>query len=434
MRALFLVSLVGTYLAAQPLNLQSAIDLALHNRPVIQASTADVDSAKSLYKGSESFYLPQVNLNAGYGLGRSQVDGLQINDQNVSNIDSDYYGYNVGADAQQLIYDFGKTTGRIASSKELVSASQYSLVSTKSFTVLEVTTNYYDVIKTHSLIGVKEQAVEISAQQLYRAQEYFKAGVRSKIDVAFADVEYNNAELDLINAKNNFLLAKAQLEKSIGVPLNNYTISDKQLTLAYGMAHFTEKRYVLESMVDVAYQNRATLKADQSVVQSNTNKVRAAQGEYYPAIFAQGSASRQASQNSAYMMEGYSVGVAAQWNIFAGFRTDAEVENARAELLKSNANLAEERLSIMADVTRAIINNRRDYQIVNVASKNTVLAKETLELAKQRYINGLGDIIEFNQAKNNYVLAETDLINAYYDYLTSEAQIKYVTGEYDTLF
>ena len=65
---------------------------------------------------------------------------------------------------------------------------------------------------------------------------------------------------------------------------------------------------------------------------------------------------------------------------------------------------------------------------VPIAELNVTKAKENLDLAKGRYNEGIGDIIELKDAEVSYTDAELSLLTARYDYASAVADLKQAMG------
>ena len=56
-------------------------------------------------------------------------------------------------------------------------------------------------------------------------------------------------------------------------------------------------------------------------------------------------------------------------------------------------------------------------------------AEEAFLLEKARYENGKATLTEFNEAKNNYLKSESDLVQARYENLYQQALIQFYRGK-----
>ena len=75
------------------------------------------------------------------------------------------------------------------------------------------------------------------------------------------------------------------------------------------------------------------------------------------------------------------------------------------------------------------------YNAVAAHSKFTsseiaaISSKDAFELTQSKYENGKANITEFNEAKNNYLKAESDLVQARYELLYQNALLNFYRGK-----
>jgi outer membrane protein len=68
------------------------------------------------------------------------------------------------------------------------------------------------------------------------------------------------------------------------------------------------------------------------------------------------------------------------------------------------------------------------FRRLAVTARLVAQAEQTLRLAQTRYDNGLGSIVEVNQAQVSQVSAEIVAAGAKYEYLSRRAGLAFVTG------
>jgi len=122
------------------------------------------------------------------------------------------------------------------------------------------------------------------------------------------------------------------------------------------------------------------------------------------------------------------VGVDLTWELFSGFQTDGEVVEARGKLQEVQAALMDLQLFVTREVTDSYLRADENHEAVDIADETLGLAKENLYMAEKRYIAGLNDIIEYNEAQLNFIRAQSSLVTTFYDYLTALARIDNSTG------
>lgn len=414
------------------LNLDDIVNLSLHHNPYIKRALGQNTQYKGESTQADSAYLPQVSLTLDEYY---QNTKYQDNTATQAFTDSSPTSGNMlvfDATVTQLIYDFGKTLNKMDAANKQVEAFKHNTQSIVSQVVLLAHQNYYNVLKTKRLIEVSEEKLSITKQQLYRAQQYFKQGVVNKIDVTDAEVEVSNAMLDLIKAKQNYKLARITLQNTVGYIPNkgSYKLYERMTTIDNLVEYIPSISTDDESNLKIALDNRPELKQYRKMLSASQSMIDSKRGGYWPTIAAAASYSKTDSSQIVIWDQIVFAGVQAKWDIFTGFKTDGEVDAAKGTMIQSQAQLQQTYLTIEKQVADADVVASEKLQEINLTHKLVKLAYENLDLATERYINGLGNIVEFNDAQVKYTRAKTDFVSAYYDYLTAVSEIHYARGDY----
>lgn len=158
---------------------------------------------------------------------------------------------------------------------------------------------------------------------------------------------------------------------------------------------------ILDGLVEKALRDGTTLKmAEARVMQARAQRA-AANAAFLPDVSAgAGAVYSERSQNVASATPGarqgkvFDAGFDAAWelDIFGGVRRGAEA--ARADVGAASAQMADARLTMVADVVATYIDYRLAEQRLDLAATNVAAQERTLRLTEARYragdINGLG--------------------------------------------
>ena len=410
---------VNSWAATLSLTLDDFIQIALRNNPEIEIAAEQFLGNEGILTQSRSLYLPR--LSAGAAAGRYNIDDLQPVDE-----DNVVQGL---LRATQLIYDFGRTTGLIDSSKFNLDASAEGLKQVYHNIVFDVKQSFYNVLEAQRLITVAEEAVKNFEQQLYRAQKFYEAGVRTRIDVTNADVNLSNQKLNLLRANADWKTARVQLENVLGEKPNNgdYELVTNEPALEKLAASKPEMPGELDELLATARIHRPGLKEFTFLVQSAEAGLKQAKGDYWPSIDALGDYNKYETDLPS-LRDQWQISVGLTWEFFSGFETEGKVAEANARLREVKAALREFDLSITQDVTDSYLRADENREGVNIADQSFNLAIENLELADGRYKAGIGDLLEFNDAVLLYTENQSNLVVTYYNYLTELARIERAVG------
>ena len=423
----------GTLQAAvHQLKMDEAIELALKHSPDINQSALKVESFKQQSKMQEGYYLPRIDLSVVGGKGYINFNKA-IN--SVDKIDNS--GIMGSVYASQLVYDFGKTGGRIDAAKLDVKAQEADLKRAVSRKILDVKVRYYDLLKAKSIIDVNEKDIELQKEQLRRAKRYFEAGIRTLIDVTDAKVHLKHSELTLNNSRYDLRLKRATFEQTLGV-----SPFDGVYDLVYKERDWFEHNDIestlpkvdkpLEELISYAYTHRHELFVLNYTIESAKERTRSSKGAYYPSIYLTADYSKLSlSDNdpSLQLESMWNAGVALNWNLFEGFQSQAAVESAKIEQLRAKTKREQLRLEIKREVVQAYLEVARTKDAISLSKEVANASEQKFDQAQKRYEHGLSDYIELQDARQGYIRSLNDLVIAYYDYFIALAKLDYAIGK-----
>lgn len=114
--------------------------------------------------------------------------------------------------------------------------------------------------------------------------------------------------------------------------------------------------------------------------------------------------------------------------IFDGFSRNLQVSQARAAREDLEESVRARRLQVETEVAARFLGVQTNYQAIQVQEQNRGAAREQLRLAQDRYRLGAGSSLEVSDAQTAVARAETDYVNAVYEYHKSIALLELAVG------
>ncbi len=405
---------------AKELSLDELIDIALNNNTNIQITKNQKDVSEQKLRQAKALYLPQVTSVANTGEYDIKQNGIK-QDGTVNS---------VTLSANQLIYDFGKTTSAIKASSYNVEASSNDVTSTVQEIVLAVKKAYFEILNKYQQIIVAKEAVKLDELQLSQAEEYFKAGIRTQIDITNAQLQLSNSNLKLIQAQYDLKRAKTNLISILGKNISE----DLSVQVDKGNINSLAKNATLNyqdtnNLIGIALKNRAEIKKYDSLINANKQNLKNANYQYLPTIDVSASYNEQDSDDITSLDSNQTaVLLNLKWDIFTGFSRDANRKIALSNLSSSYKQKEQQELAIIEAVTNTHLNTKQSFETIKISLLSLDLATRNLDLAQQRYKAGLNDLLELNDAKLEYTQAKSNLVNTYYAHLVNSANLEYSLG------
>jgi outer membrane protein len=415
---------------ARTLTLQQATETALHEQPQLRVSRAQVDAANARADEARAPLLPQITGTATYRFGtNNQVPGgtaIATTPAGGPTTTTTTIGtssfWNFGLSANQLIYDFGQTTGRWRSAQANAAAQQYAERSTRLQTVLNVRTAYFQARSQKSLITVAHETLANFDRHLTQIQGFVELGTRPQIDLAQAKTDVANAKVQVIAAENNYASAKAQLNQAIGVAQStDYDVIDDSLPPV------AEEDQPTDTLVQAAALSRPELAQLGKQIEAQEQLVRSAKGNYAPTLGASTSVT-EAGRELDNLRWNWSAQATLTWPLFQGGLTVAQVREAEANLVVARAQRDASMQQIRLDVEQARLAVRAAKASLDAVEEALTNAKERLRLAEGRYQTGAGSVIELGDAQIAMANAAAQRVTADYNLAAARAQLLKALG------
>lgn len=404
---------------AKPINLEELINTAVENNSNIQISKYAKEKEKASYNLSKTDYLPSVSLSGELARYNIESLGTELND-NVT-------GYTLSA--SQLLYDFGKTSNQIESAKKSFEASNFEIVKNISTTVLNTKQAYYNILNNYQQINLAKESIKIDDLHLEQADNYYNAGIRTLIDVTDAKLQLSNSKLKLIQSEYSLRNSKAKLISILGIDSSDEVEINEDTEINTAVKNIKTNKLDLEKLLKNGLENRAEINVYKKQIEAQQLELKNSNQEYYPTLNLDANYSDKNSDEIASIdAKQASVGVYLKWDIYTGNSTKENIAISLANLKSLKQQLFQQKLQIKEDITSAYLKVKENEESINIGVQNIKLSADKLDLANQRYKAGLNDLVEVNDSKLAYTQAKSQLIDTYYNYLNSKANLDYAIG------
>src|SRR5262249_33366723 len=110
--------------------------------------------------------------------------------------------WSLGASANQLLWDFGQTSGKWRAAGALAQSQADTERAPTLQVILGVRTAYFNARAAKALVQVAKETLANQERHLAQIQGFVEVGTRPEIDLAQARTDRANARLQLINAEN----------------------------------------------------------------------------------------------------------------------------------------------------------------------------------------------------------------------------------------
>jgi outer membrane protein len=400
--------------------LKQAENYALANHPYIAAAQLNADAVRQQIREARSMFFPQV-----YG----ESDSVYARDGNVRLAAPDglndsriYSRQSDGLVISQLITDFGRTYELTESAHFRANAAGYRANVARAVIILGVDRSYFDVLRSNAVLRVADETIHARDLAFKQISALANNGLKSILDVNFAQVNLSEAQLLQIEAKSSVSQAEAELSTALGFSnAQHFILAEQPLEMTLAASP--------ESLIQQALNQRPELASLHNEMEASQSYAKAQDAAKYPKISALGAAGiNPIAPRDEFRSTYYTAGINVELPITTGGRLDAQAQEAHLLAKAATQNLIDAQNTISRDVRVAWLDADTARQRLGVTAQLVQTAGQAQKLASARYQLGTSSIVEYIQAQLNYTEAELQDTSAKYEYQSGRALLNFATG------
>lgn len=412
-RVLFILHVLIFILNAKLLTLDECIDKTLKNHPDIKKLSFGVTQKKSLVDIAKADYLPQINAFAKY----NPLDTFVMPQNGVFKTINDD-SWQMGAVANQKIYDFEKTSSTVKAYEKDENIADLSLNDKKALLVYNVKSQYDLALVFTKAIEVRQKDLQ-TKEELYRQSEALvKEGLKTAADSQSILSAMYIAEDNLAGAKADLNKALSSLSLYMGERVDISTTFSESLT-----KKDNEKSLPISEMLDKNFE----LNGFKEEIAKNSLIYDASKAQNYGSIDAVASYTRQHSLND---YDVSLVGVVVNIPIYSGGRISAQTQNSAIAKEMAKESYNSKKLLLQEEIESLIIDLERYKHTLKAKEALIESSKAAKEIIEARYKEGLSTYIEVLDAVSTNLNAELGVIEARFSINKTINKLDYLQGEF----
>ena len=459
------------------LTLEEAIRLALRNNPLYLQSTTSQQRAGAALRAARGQLLPQFSTSFGssYREGRPQFFAGQSFGSTSDVLSS-------SADVSASMQLSRATFVAPRQAKASLVAAEAEVENAEATLRNNVIAQYLNVLQAQARASLADTLLVSTQAALELARARQQVGAATTLDVRRAEVQVGQQQVAVLRERNAVEVEKLRLFQQVGVEQP----AEVQLTTEFVVQ---EPRVQLQEVLDMARRGNPALSALRSRERAADVGVSSARSSYFPTLQlqtgvsgftqqlmdingsiadqragalqqqrgcltqdslrrgaglpsilqqcasfvftdAQASAIRKSNSQFPLSMTRSPLLFQAQLSlpIFDGFTREQRVQEAQATRNDARYRVREQELRLTADVTSAHRNLVTAFRTSQLQEQNVAAAREALALAQERFRVGANTFVDVTQARSDYERAETDRINAVYDFHKAYAALEAAVG------
>jgi outer membrane protein len=416
-----LVATVFTVQAQKVWTLDECINYALEHNLDLRKTQLAREQADYQWKMSKNAWLPTLSANAGEYLGFGQspsYTGVYVSD----NSSSASFGANLSLPLFQgmNLYNTAKADAlNLQATEQDQKAAQLNLK-------LNVMAFYMQVLYGKEQVEIARRQTELSAEQLEKAQQLFESGRIAEADVYESQAQLASDQANLTQAETDLALSLLNLTQALEIE------DDEAFEVSTPEAFFANEEQEIgtpQATIAQALLNQPVMEAARLRLQKSQYDLKASKSAWYPSLdFYAGYSNglyhyfgdnypntpidEQLKRNNRAQL-GFSLNIP----IFNGMKTKYRVKMTELSITDQQLDLENTEKTLRKEIRQAYGNAKAAQQKMAAMENSLEASRVAYEYAKAGYDMGKKTLLELNESKIRYHKAESDLLQARYEYL-----------------
>lgn len=419
--------------AAQGWSLRQCISYALEHNITVRQQDVTKQQREIDLNTAKNSRLPDLNGSASqnWSFGRGLTSENTYSDTNTSST-----SFSLGTSVP--LFSGLKIPRTIELNKLNLEAATADMEKARNDISVQVAQAYVQILYDLEMRDVAQRQISIDSMQVARLKEMYRNGKASGVDVAQQEATLAQSRLTYTQADNDCRLAVLALTQLLELPSPE------------GFAIIRPDAGVIDPSAgavppspDEIYQEAITfkpeIKAELYRLKSTEMNIKIAQSALLPTLSLNAGIGSNYYKTSGFKAESFGrqmrnnfsqyIGLSLNVPIFNRFATRNSIRSAKLERETQQLQLDNVRKNLYKEIQQAYYNTiaaRAKYESSMEASRSN---KAAFDLMSAKYEYGKANITEFNEAKNNWLKAESDLVIAKYEYVYDTSLIDFYRGK-----
>lgn len=407
----------------QETDLQTCIDIALKNYPLIKQNQLDQKITESQIKSKIADWYPQVNLNANYQ-NTFQRQSFVLGDGSVSSVGA-YNTSTVQLGATQNIF----SRDALLASKSAGDVRQNTLnqlITNKIDLVVNVTKAYYAILSLHEQIKVLNEDIVRLQRSLNDAYNQYKAGIVDNTGYKQATINLNNSKAQKQGLESALPSYYALLKLYMNYP------AEKDFTVHYDSTQLVELAHI-DTTQGVDYQQRIEFKSlttNKRLLEAN---LKYEKWSYLPTV------SVFANYNMNYFNSKFSglysnnlpqsyAGIQVAMPLFQGGKRRENIKVAQYNLERNQWDFQNLKNSVNQQYQTALATYKQDLETYLATKENVQLAQEVYNTVELQYRAGVKTYLDVITAETTLLTSRINYTNSLFKLLSDKVDVQKAEG------
>lgn len=436
-RIIFTLSFILASLAASAQQsggwtLRQCIDYALENNVTVKQQDVTRRQNEVQLSTAKNSRLPDLNASASqnWSFGRGLTSENTYSNRNTSST-------SLSLGTTVPLFTGFRIPRTIELNKLNLEAATADLGKARDDISVQVAQAYVQILYNIELRDVAQRQIDIDSMQVERLREMYGTGKASGVEVAQQEATLAQSRLTLTQADNDYRISLLTLAQLLELPSpEGFTIVRPDI------AALTVDEAAALPLPDEIFQEaiafKPEVKAETLRLKSTEMSIKIAQSALWPTLSLSAGLGSNYYKTNGFDTESFGrqmrnnfsqyIGLSLNIPIFNRFETRNSIRSARLDRESQQLRLDDVKKTLYKEIQQAYYNAVAARAQYASSTEATASNKAAFDLMSAKYEYGKANITEFNESKNNWLKAESDLARAKYEYIYDTSLLDFYRG------
>ena len=423
----------------KPWTFQQCVDTALKKNITINQVRLTNELNKITLSQSRANRIPGVSASASEGVNF----GKTIDPVTSNAVDQTYNSTNFGINGSLNLFNGFQNTRTIQQNSLNIEAGNYDIANVQNTVTLNITTAYLQVLFAYEILAAAENQASSTASQVDRTEKLMNGGKVPESNLFQIKSQYATDKLSVVNAQSTLDLAKVTLLQLMETPIiDSFNILKPDIPQPAGLLLQTNKEIYEKALMVQPQIAGAAIRTNTALL-----GIKISEGARWPKLNFSGNintdyagSSRSSSSstvnpnNSRFFNQlwnnlGESLGLNLSIPIYSNRQIKSSIEKAMINSLTAQLNEQNTKNQLRKSIEQTYTDLKNSMKKYEATKEQYNSAEVSYKNMETKYNVGMVTAIDFLVEKNNFIQAQSNLIQAKYDYIFKTKILDFYQGK-----
>jgi len=412
--------------AQQRMSLDNAISIGMKNNYDILMARNTEEAAANDYHYAFGAFLPSLEADASQTWSVTDVNQTHFDGSKQERNNSHSKNLNLSANLDWTLFDGLRMFATKDKLRAIQESGELGIKNQIINSITDIIAAYYDIVQQKEQLQSIAEQMSISGERVKIADNKFKSGLGSKIDLLQAQVDLNAEKAAYLRQQTTLEQTKATLNQLIALPATNeYDVADS-IPVNLDLQYQDMQQEILDSNVNLLLAQKNIAISQLSLKEIQRSRLPTIS---FVSSYSYSKQNSQAGQLLFNQSNGLQYGFSAAIPIFSRFDINRQAKSAQLDIQYQQLAFENQKSQVSVELQNAFKEYDYARKALKLEQENLGIAEENVQVALEAFRQGQTSTLEVKEAQDGLADARYRLISAQYGVKIAETNILKLKGD-----